>query len=450
MSIWEDKFINVNQYARSGKKLTGVRKIVVHYTANPGASAQNHYKYFSNLSGRYASAHFFVDSVDALCIIPLNEVAYHANDVQKRVNGAAYRGVAELKPNANLLSVGIELCIEKDGSFHPETLEKAENVAAELCRRYKLNPLDDIVRHFDVTAKNCPAPWVASTEGFTQFKANVSAKLNGGKLPSQPAQSVAPTSTLLKLSSKGDAVKQLQENLNKLGFDCGKADGAFGELTFKAVKAFQAKFKLDVDGIVGKDTLTAITSALVELAKPKEEVKVEPKKEETPAKVEPVVEKKEEVKKEESASIDKKEEVKPVEKVMPKVTSLGDTYAFQVKAKKDIGVYKNSDLSEKQRVLKSGTIFSVYGYTTGEKAYAVPNGFVQAQDVEPIPLHLRTGGLSKVMEAEFRAFLKENKIDSTLNVVSKGNPSSDIEVAGLQLVKVKKFLNERKWWFNVK
>ena len=62
----------------------------------------------------------------------------------------------------------------------------------------------------------------------------------------------------LKNGSKGTEVKQLQMNLNGLGFDCGSADGAFGKNTEKAVKAFQKAEGLSVDGIAGKNTLSAI------------------------------------------------------------------------------------------------------------------------------------------------------------------------------------------------
>jgi N-acetylmuramoyl-L-alanine amidase len=176
MAVWQDKFIKPNKYSRPQQKLTAVRKIVIHWTANFGATASGHFNYFNNLSGRYASAHFFVDKNEALCIIPLNEIAYHAND-------GTYKGVAELKPNANYLSVGIELCVEKDGSFHANTIAKAVDVAVELCKRYKLDPMTDIVRHYDVTHKNCPAPWVKDSAPFTAFKKSVNAKLN----PAQPA-----------------------------------------------------------------------------------------------------------------------------------------------------------------------------------------------------------------------------------------------------------------------
>lgn len=181
MSSYIEKFIDPNKYSRPQLKLSGVKKLVVHYTANPGATAQNHFDYFNKTiveEKRFASAHIFVDRRQALNIIPLNEVAYHANDVQKKnANGTPYRGVAALGSNANLTSLGIELCIEKDGSFHPDTLALAGYVFAELCRKFGLNECD-IVRHYDVTAKNCPAPFVANPADFDGFKNRVHAILN--------------------------------------------------------------------------------------------------------------------------------------------------------------------------------------------------------------------------------------------------------------------------------
>lgn len=171
MAVWQDKFIKPNQYSRPQKKITAIRKIVIHWTANFGATANGHYNYFNTLKGRYASAHFFVDKNEALCIIPLNEIAYHAND-------GSYKGIAELKPNANFLSVGIEMCVEKDGSFHPDTIAGTIAVAVELCKRYKLDPMTDIVRHYDVTHKNCPAPWVKNSTPFNNFKKAVDSLVN--------------------------------------------------------------------------------------------------------------------------------------------------------------------------------------------------------------------------------------------------------------------------------
>lgn len=185
-SLWIEKLIPKNPYSRPGTKLQKVVKIINHFTANPGASAFNHYKYFGfslveqnnrlpKNKRRYASAQIFVDKNEAYLIIPLDEVAYAAND-------GSYRGIQELKPNANYKSISVELCIENDGTFHPETIKRAAQINAELCRMFDLDPLQDVVRHYDVTHKNCPAPWVKEPEKFDEFKKLVRADLTNKTL----------------------------------------------------------------------------------------------------------------------------------------------------------------------------------------------------------------------------------------------------------------------------
>lgn len=61
---------------------------------------------------------------------------------------------------------------------------------------------------------------------------------------------------VLKLGSRGNEVKVLQEKLNL------KADGIFGPLTEEAVKDFQRSNGLEVDGIVGADTLSKLNLSL--------------------------------------------------------------------------------------------------------------------------------------------------------------------------------------------
>ena len=63
---------------------------------------------------------------------------------------------------------------------------------------------------------------------------------------------------LVKMGSRSDAVKALQEKLNALGYDCGTVDGIFGAKTLAAVKAFQTAKSLSVDGIVGVNTWGAL------------------------------------------------------------------------------------------------------------------------------------------------------------------------------------------------
>jgi peptidoglycan hydrolase-like protein with peptidoglycan-binding domain len=63
----------------------------------------------------------------------------------------------------------------------------------------------------------------------------------------------------VKNGSKGDAVKAVQWQLrNEYGFTTLKVDGIFGTATGNAVKAFQKKYKLTQDGIVGRNTWMAL------------------------------------------------------------------------------------------------------------------------------------------------------------------------------------------------
>ncbi|MBC2271552.1 N-acetylmuramoyl-L-alanine amidase family protein [Listeria welshimeri] len=178
MSVLQYNYINKNQFSRPGYKLLRVSKIVMHYTANPGASADNHRRYFRDLKNRYASAHIFIDDKEAICIIPLNEVAYHANERSCKLTAlqastSYYRG-----GNANLTSIGIEMCLDKNGNITAATFNRSVDVAAELCKTYDLTA-SDIIRHYDVTGKNCPAPWVAKPSELTRFRNAVNAKLKG-------------------------------------------------------------------------------------------------------------------------------------------------------------------------------------------------------------------------------------------------------------------------------
>lgn len=58
--------------------------------------------------------------------------------------------------------------------------------------------------------------------------------------------------------SSGDMVIKIQSNLKKWGYYTGSVDGIFGTLTSKAVRSFQSKNGLTVDGVVGKATLAAL------------------------------------------------------------------------------------------------------------------------------------------------------------------------------------------------
>jgi N-acetylmuramoyl-L-alanine amidase CwlA len=171
-------YVNINPYSRSGDPLIRVQAIVVHYTANKYANAEDHQEFFDGADGgggRYAGAHIFVDKDEAVEIIPLDEVAYHANETAPRLS--ALRASTSYYPggNANLLTIGIEMCIERDGSFHPDTIERTRLVIKKLQSQFPQlrDTKNRVVRHYDITGKICPKPFVDSPSAWNSFLASI-------------------------------------------------------------------------------------------------------------------------------------------------------------------------------------------------------------------------------------------------------------------------------------
>ena len=63
---------------------------------------------------------------------------------------------------------------------------------------------------------------------------------------------------LSKYGSRGSEVTQIQTKLKRWGYYSGSIDGIYGSETLAAVKYFQRKSGLTVDGIAGKRTLEAM------------------------------------------------------------------------------------------------------------------------------------------------------------------------------------------------
>lgn len=70
---------------------------------------------------------------------------------------------------------------------------------------------------------------------------------------------------LLKSSRmRGDDVKELQEKLNSIGYDCGEVDGIFGKKTDAGVRSFQRAMNITIDGVFGKNSYKCLLTALKE------------------------------------------------------------------------------------------------------------------------------------------------------------------------------------------
>ncbi|MGG4434629.1 peptidoglycan-binding protein [Priestia megaterium] len=280
-------------------------------------------------------------------------------------------------------------------------------------------------------------------------------QLRAGKRPAGSATPTPSKSTnLLENGASGSAVKELQEKLIKLGYELGEVDSQFGKLTDTAVRKFQKDNKLDVDGIAGAKTLAVLESLVKALDVKKEETKVEPKKEEA----KPVEEKKPEAVKETvKAPVEEKVEVVKEtvkdavkENPIPKIISLGDTYAFEVVAKKNITLYGKANLTDKVKVLKKGTKFKVYGYSQDKTVFAAGGGsFVKIEEVQQAELTCQSGGVSPLMEKQIRDFFKKEGIKAQINLNVKGNPSAQVTGEGLDVVIAAKWMKDHGWYSKV-
>lgn len=139
-----------------------VRYIVMHYTANNGDTARNNCDYYRRVGGLQASAHYFVDEHGVMQSVREGDTAWHC--------GARAYWHPECR-NGN--SIGIEMCSRKraDGSYYikPETVANAADLAKDIMQRYGIDT-DHVLRHYDVTGKRCPMPWVDDPAQWTAFK----------------------------------------------------------------------------------------------------------------------------------------------------------------------------------------------------------------------------------------------------------------------------------------
>ena len=138
--------------------------IVIHYVGATGGAEAN-CKYFqSNYRG--ASAHYFVGHEGEIwqCVLD-KDVAWHCG-------ANTYKHPYCRNTN----SIGIELCCRKkaDGTwyFEEETVRAAIQLTKELMKKYNI-PVGNVIRHYDVTGKICPEPYVRDTSAWETFKSNL-------------------------------------------------------------------------------------------------------------------------------------------------------------------------------------------------------------------------------------------------------------------------------------
>lgn len=186
-----EKYYLTDVNSRPKTPLKGVKAIVVHWTANTnkGANALANAKYFDKPDNN-PSAHYIVDSERILEIIPTTEVAYHCG-------AKKYTAIGEsLKINGsspNYSTIGIEMCVNSDGDF-ATTEANTVWLIEKLCKEFNLTK-DDVIRHYDVTGKDCPKMYI-SKDSWAVFKSKI-------KIPEAPKKNIKTvTASALNIRSK--------------------------------------------------------------------------------------------------------------------------------------------------------------------------------------------------------------------------------------------------------
>ena len=166
------ELLTVNEYSRPGTELAQVIGIVVHYTANPGTTAEHNRSYFVSLSDTgetHASSHFIIGiSGEIIQCIPCNEISYASND-------------------RNSDTISVECCIpDESGKFTDETYQSLVELVAWLMGRYDLSA-DDVIRHYDVTGKKCPLYFVEHEDAWEQFHKDLDTYIEENGVPKEEA-----------------------------------------------------------------------------------------------------------------------------------------------------------------------------------------------------------------------------------------------------------------------
>ena len=160
----QERLLTINPYSRSGEKQGTIKNIIVHWVGNAKSTAIANRNYFESLKDShktYASSHYVIGlNGEKIRCIPENEVAFHAGS-----------------HSMNRKSIGIENCHpDWEGKFNEATYNSLVELCADICKRYNLG-IDAIIRHYDVTGKECPRYYVRNEQEWIKFKNDVANKL---------------------------------------------------------------------------------------------------------------------------------------------------------------------------------------------------------------------------------------------------------------------------------
>lgn len=140
--------------------------IVIHYVGGV-SSAKNNVDFYAR-EKLSASAHYFVDEKSIWQCVEDENKAWHCGGGLQGSGGHTF-----YKKCTNSNSIGIEMCCRKTSSgkwyFNKKTVENTVDLTRYLMEKYDILP-ERVIRHFDVTGKVCPEPYVTDEKAWESFK----------------------------------------------------------------------------------------------------------------------------------------------------------------------------------------------------------------------------------------------------------------------------------------
>ena len=176
----EEKLLPENKYTRRKRRVDSdekpeesIKAVVVHWTSVPNQTAEETWRYFSENeeNERYASSHYIVGlKGEVIQAVPDEQAAFHSG-------GKKYTELAINKFNKkpNDYTIGIEIePINSKGEFNTKTYTTAVRLTADLLVKYGLDVETGLLRHYDLTSKDCPKLFAGeNNEAWKIFKSDV-------------------------------------------------------------------------------------------------------------------------------------------------------------------------------------------------------------------------------------------------------------------------------------
>jgi len=158
--------LTVTNFNKISNKIN--KYIVIHYVGAVSSAWANsvYFKY----ANRNASAHYFVDDNEIVQVVADSNASWHCGDKLKNGNSGKYYGKCT---NSN--SIGIEMCCYSNNSkldISMQTISNTIELVKMLMTKYNISA-ENVIRHYDVTNKICPAPFVENENRWLDFKAKL-------------------------------------------------------------------------------------------------------------------------------------------------------------------------------------------------------------------------------------------------------------------------------------